>query len=191
MRKMSKVSSKSDKPKLLLHCCCAPCASAVIEILEKDFELTLFFFNPNIMPREEYDRRLSELQRLNLESKRNLEIVIGEYSNDKFLEIARGLEVQKEGGARCEACISMRLLETANIALKMGFDVFATTLSISPHKNAQYINDVGSRLETELGIKYLVSDFKKKNGYLRSIQLSRQFGLYRQKYCGCIFEVGE
>lgn len=172
--------------KLLLHSCCAPCSTAVIERLKDDFDITIFYYNPNIQPREEYEKRLSEQKRLLGILK--IPFIEGEYEEIAFEKISCGLENVKEGGARCYKCFEMRLGKTFEVAKEKGFDMFATTLSVSPMKNAKWINEIGQRLETD-NLLFLESDFKKKDGYKRSIELSKQFNLYRQHYCGCLFSL--
>lgn len=181
-----------ERKKLLLHVCCAPCASSVIEYLEGYVDLTLFFYNPNISDREEFYYRLSELQRF-VEERGGVQykIITPKYESDEFSILARGLEDESEGGARCKKCYRCRLEATARAALDGGFDFFATTLSVSPYKNAEALNTIGAELEKSLGVAYLPSDFKKKNGYLRSIELSSIYNLYRQDYCGCSFSAAE
>jgi len=176
-------------PTLLLHCCCAPCSSYVLEYLSEYFQITVFFYNPNIDPESEYTKRILELQRLisSMNLKHPVSFIAGQYDSDRFYEMARGLEHVKEGGERCFKCYELRLREAAEIAKEGGFEYFTTTLSISPHKNAQKLNEIGKRLAEEYGVEYLLSDFKKKNGYKRSIELSEEYGLYRQNYCGCVF----
>ena len=178
-----------DKKTLLLHVCCAPCSSSVIEILRDNFDITLYFYNPNITSKEEYDLRLKELKRLVLEmpAAHGLSIIEGEYNPDEFFKLSKGLEKEKEGGDRCTLCYEARLLSTAEKAEELGFDLFTTTLSVSPYKNAKKLNEIGERLAKDRKTEYLVSDFKKKDGYKRSIELSKQYGLYRQDYCGCIY----
>ena len=161
-------------PKLLLHSCCAPCSSYVLEYLSEYFEITVFYYNPNIYP-----------ESMNL--KRSVSFLAGNYEKDRFYRMAEGLEDVKEGGARCFKCYALRLRETAQMAKKAGYDYFTTTLSISPMKNAAKLNEIGLAAQKEFGVKYLQSDFKKKNGYKRSIELSKEYGLYRQDYCGCEF----
>ncbi len=176
-------------PSLLLHACCAPCASAVLEYLAEHFAITLLFYNPNIQPEEEYRTRLSELERLvaTLPTKHPVKILPCEYDATVFDTLAQGLEEEPERGARCPKCFHARLWKTAALAKEHGFEYFTTTLSISPHKNADTLHEIGTRLGEEFCISYLPADFKKKGGYLRSIELSAQFGLYRQNYCGCKF----
>lgn len=174
-----------QKQKLLLHTCCAPCVTIPMERLESDYEISCFFYNPNIHPKEEYIHRLKELQ--NLAKQLNFKIVIHQYDADRWLELINGLEDEPEGGERCAICFRIRLQETAKYAKKQGFDVFTTTLTISPHKNAILINQLGSELDEQYNIKFLAANFKKKDGYKRSIELSNKYNLYRQNYCGCIF----
>lgn len=186
---IEKIKSSGTKPRLLLHACCAPCSSYVLEYLAEYFDITIFFFNPNISPKSEYDFREAELIRLITEMPLpgNIKLVAGEYRPEDFYKMAEGLEALAEGGERCKRCYRMRLKETAEYAKKNGFDYFTTTLSISPYKNAEWLNSIGKELGDELGIEYLFSDFKKKNGYKRSCELSNIYGLYRQDYCGCEF----
>ena len=176
-------------PRLLLHSCCAPCSSSVLEYLSPHFDITLFYFNPNITPEEEYRKRVAELHRLVSEVRypNPVSIVEGRYDSGEFFDIARGLENLPEGGQRCAKCYRLRLEETAKVAAAGGFEYFTTTLSVSPYKNAQKLNAIGTELAGQYGVKYLLSDFKKKDGYRRSIELSAKYGLYRQNYCGCIY----
>lgn len=185
---IEKINKQGLKPKLLLHACCAPCSSAVLEYLYNHFNITLFFYNPNISPETEFIYRLDELKRLIWEM--NLEyitIIAPEYNNVEFENLAKGLEDLPEGGMRCKKCYRLRLEKTAEYAKDNSFDYFTTTLSVSPYKNAAALNEIGNELENEFGIKYLYSDFKKKEGYKRSCDLSKQYTLYRQNYCGCIY----
>jgi len=182
------VKTLPEKPKLLLHVCCAPCCSAVLEQLYDVFDITLYFYNPNISPEREFLFRLDELK--GLASKMGLPdvpIVVPEYDESEFYNIAKGLENLPEGGARCEKCYYLRLKAAADYAAKNGFSYMTTTLSISPYKNAELLNKIGLELEGIGGFKYLCSDFKKGEGYKRSCELSKKLGLYRQNYCGCIF----
>ena len=174
-----------SKPKLLLHSCCAPCSSYVLEYLSQYFDITLYFYNPNIYPATEFDFRAEELKRLVDEMHLDAEIVVEEYDNDSFEEIVKGYEDMAEGGARCFKCYRLRLEKSVKYAKDNGFDYVTTTLSISPHKNAQVLNSIGDDLAKKYGVNYLFSDFKKKNGYKRSCELSRDYNLYRQDYCGC------
>ena len=178
-----------EKKKLLLHVCCGPCSSYVMEYLSKYFDITIYYYNPNIDTKEEFDKRTNEVNRLVKEADfaKGVEVVVAPYEKEKFEEIAKGLENEKEGGARCKKCYYLRLRKSCEYAKENNFDYFTTTLTISPYKDAEALNNIGKKLEEEFGIKYLYSDFKKKNGYKRSIELSKIFNLYRQDYCGCIY----
>lgn len=180
-------------PRLLLHACCAPCSSYVLEYLSRFFCITVFFYNPNISPKEEYDKRVVEIRRLLAEMKffHPVTLVEGEYRPEDFYAMARGLENVPEGGERCFKCYRLRMEEAARLAKEGGYDYFTTTLSISPLKNAGKINEIGQELEQIYQVEHLPSDFKKKNGYKRSIELSHEYGLYRQNYCGCVFSKRE
>lgn len=186
---LDQLTRKNRVPRLLLHSCCAPCSSYVLEYLSNYFEITVFYYNPNIYPETEYTKRILEQQKLidDMDFKYPVSFVAGEYEKEKFYEMARGLEDVKEGGSRCMKCYELRLRETAELAKAGEYDYFTTTLSISPLKNAAKLNEIGQRLAEEYGVEYLVSDFKKKNGYKRSTELSKIYGLYRQDYCGCEF----
>ncbi len=177
------------RPKLLLHSCCAPCSSYVLEYLSNYFEITIFYYNPNIYPAEEYSKRVEEQQTLIKEMplKSKVEFMEGKYQPEEFYHIVKGLEKEVEGGNRCFACYELRLREAAKVAIEHGFDYYTTTLSISPYKNAQKLNEIGEKIGNEYGVSHLPSDFKKNNGYKRSIELSREYNLYRQDYCGCIY----
>lgn len=176
-------------PHVLLHACCAPCSSAVLERLAEYAEITLFFYNPNILPETEYCYRLKELKRLleKMHLPRKIRLLEGAYEPERFLAFAQALADEPERGARCRKCIALRLEEAANIAKEIGADHFATTLTVSPHKDAAFINECGFAIAEEFGIPWLPSDFKKKEGYKRSIQLSSEYDLYRQDFCGCPF----
>lgn len=176
-------------PRLLLHSCCAPCSSYCLEYLAEYFSITVLYYNPNISPEEEFRKRAEEQRRLieALPAKNPISLIVDDYNPREFFDVAKGLEDAPEGGERCFKCYRLRLERAAEYAAEHGFDYFCTTLSISPLKNAAKLNEIGETLEAELGIKFLPSDFKKKGGYLRSIELSREYGLYRQNYCGCIF----
>ncbi len=177
-----------SRPKLLLHACCGPCSSAVLEQLCSHFEITVLYYNPNTWPEEEYRRRGEELERFVAEAHPlGVKVVEDRYDPREFYEAAAGLEAEPERGGRCTACYRLRLRRAAEYAAENGFDWFTSTLSISPHKDAERLNQIGRELEEEYGVKFLPSDFKKKNGYLRSLQLSEEYGLYRQEYCGCEF----
>ena len=182
-------SLNGDVPKLFLHSCCAPCSSYTLEYLSNYFDITVYYFNPNISPKAEFDKRYAEQKRLieALPSKHPIKLVCGEYDYNDFLKIAKGYEDVPEGGERCFRCYRMRLESTAKLAKKQGFDYFCTTLSISPLKSSQKINEIGYEVAEKYGIKWLPSDFKKKEGYKRSIELSREYQLYRQNFCGCVF----
>ena len=182
-------SLNGDVPKLFLHSCCAPCSSYTLEYLSNYFDIKVYYFNPNISPKAEFDKRYAEQKRLieALPSKHTIKLVCGEYDHNDFLKIAKGYENVPEGGERCFRCYRMRLESTAKLAKEQGFDYFCTTLSISPLKNSQKINEIGYEVAEKYGIKWLPSDFKKKEGYKRSIELSREYQLYRQNFCGCVF----
>lgn len=176
-------------PTLLLHSCCAPCSSYTLEYLSRYFSITVFYFNPNISPKAEFDKRFAEQKRLieALPAENKISLICGDYNYDEFLNIARGYESVPEGGERCFRCYRMRLEKTAELAKQKGFDYFCTTLSISPLKNSQKINEIGFDVAEKYGVKWLPSDFKKREGYKRSIELSREYDLYRQNFCGCVF----
>lgn len=176
-------------PKLLLHVCCAPCSSYCLEYLSNYFDITVYYYNPNISLKEEYEYRLSEEKRfISLkEFKYPVKLTDSEYRPEDFFAAVKGLEQEPEGGLRCRACFRLRLEATAKKAKEGGFDCFTTTLTISPLKNAALLNDIGAEMGEKYGVMWLPSDFKKKEGYKRSIELSREFELYRQNYCGCVF----
>lgn len=182
-------SFNGSKKKLLLHSCCAPCSSHVIETLTPYFDITIIYYNPNIEPYEEYEKRKQEEIRFINEfpHTNKIDIMDCDYDNDKFHDICNGLEEAQEGGPRCHKCYYLRLEKTAIEAKKGHYDYFCTTLTVSPYKNSQKLNEIGQMLEEKYDIKYLYSDFKKKEGYKRSIELSKQYNLYRQDYCGCIY----
>ncbi len=184
---------ENSVPKLFLHSCCAPCSSYVLEYLSQYFEITVFYYNPNIFPKQEYQKRVAEQKRLieEMETIHPVKFQAGRYEPQEFFSAVKGLEKIPEGGERCFACYELRMREAAKLAKKGGYDYFTTTLSISPLKNAKKINEIGEKLEREYGICHLPSDFKKKNGYQRSIVLSGIFGLYRQDYCGCVYSQEE
>ena len=183
------ISRLTSRPRLLLHCCCAPCSSYVTEYLHSYFRITVFFYNPNITEIEEYNKRKKELKRYLSEAPYGDEInwIDADYEPERFLEMAKGLEEEPERGKRCEGCFRLRLGKTAQAAKDGGYDLFCTTLSISPHKDAELLMAIGEELANKYGVSYLPSDFKKKNGYKRSIELSGEYNLYRQNYCGCRF----
>ncbi len=190
---IEQIKKEERVPKLLLHSCCAPCSSYVLEYLSEFFEITIYYFNPNITEKEEYLKRIEEQKRLiaELNPKNPIHFLEGAYNPEKFFEIAPGLEEEPEGGARCIKCYYQRLEETARMAKDGNFDYFTTTLTVSPYKKSEKLNDIGTYLEKQYHITYLHSDFKKKNGYKRSIELSKVYGLYRQDYCGCIYSKKE
>lgn len=187
--KLVELEKSGARPSLLLHACCAPCSSYVLEYLTAYFDITLFFYNPNISPESEYRSRAEELERLisQMPLAGKVELIVADYDTAVFDHMARGREKLSEGGARCFDCYEIRLEQTAKLAKERGFDLFCTTLSISPHKNAQRLNEIGEKLSGMYGVEYLFSDFKKKNGYRRSCELSELYSLYRQNYCGCAF----
>lgn len=184
---------KNIVPKLLLHSCCGPCSSYVLEYLSQYFKITVFYYNPNIYPSDEYWYRVDEQKKIIdlTKAKYEIDMVCGQYDVDRFYKMVEGLENIPEGGQRCHKCYDMRLREAAIIGKREGFDYFTTTLSISPHKNSQVLNRIGEKIGEEIGIKHLPSDFKKNNGYKRSCQITAEHGLYRQDYCGCEFSQKE
>lgn len=186
---IEEITKKGVVPKLLMHSCCAPCSSYCLRYLAKYFDITIYYYNPNISPEDEYRKRVEEQKRLinELPVVHKVSFAEGVYNPECFTEIAKGMEKIPEGGERCFACYELRQREAARYAKENGFDFFTTTLSISPHKNAQKLNEIGLRLQEEYGVRYLVSDFKKKGGYQESIRLSKEYDLYRQNYCGCIY----
>ncbi len=192
-RIISEHQALGEVPTLLLHSCCAPCSSYVLEYLSQYFKITVLYYNPNIYPDEEYFKRVHEQKRfIELFPAENpISFVEGEFDKERFYELARGLEDISEGGERCFACYRMRLSAAAECARERGLDYFTTTLSISPLKNAEKLNEIGLSLQGEYGVKYLPADFKKKNGYKRSTEISREYGMYRQDYCGCVFSYNE
>ena len=184
---------EGNVPTLLLHSCCAPCSSYVLEYLSDYFAVTVLYYNPNIYPEEEFRHRADEQKRLieTLPSKHPISFIEGRFDSREFYDAVRGLEHIPEGGERCHACFRQRLEETARIAAENGSDYFTTTLTISPLKNAAALNKIGEETASHFGIAWLPSDFKKKNGYKRSVELSSEYGLYRQDYCGCVFSKKE
>lgn len=192
-KELVKIQQSEAIPTLILHSCCAPCSSYVIEYLSKFFKITVFYYNPNISPDEEYQYRANEQKRLieSMTFENPVDFLEGDYNPDDFFNLCKGLENEPEGGARCAKCFNLRLNKTAEVAKQNGFDYFTTTLTISPLKNAQLINNIGQEIAKKHSLQYLVSDFKKKNGYKRSIVLSKEYNLYRQNYCGCIFSKNE
>lgn len=192
-RIICEITEQGTLPGLLLHSCCAPCSSYTLEYLSDYFDITVFYFNPNISPESEFEKRYAEQKRLieALPAKHKIKLIKGDYDYNEFLKTAAGLESVPEGGERCFKCYRLRLEKTAQLAAEQGFDYFCTTLSISPLKNSQKINEIGFAVGEEYGVKWLPSDFKKREGYKRSIELSREYELYRQNFCGCVFSKNE
>ena len=176
---------------LLLHACCAPCSSAVLERIGNYFKVTIFYYNPNITNEDEYKKRINEIKKFisSFKTKYPISLEEGNYNSKDFFDISKGLEKEPERGRRCYKCYHLRLNETARIADELGYDYFCTTLTLSPHKNSNWINEIGEELNNEYNSTYLYSDFKKKNGYKRSIELSKEYNLYRQDYCGCVYSI--
>lgn len=185
--KLSDLGKSGERPSLLLHACCAPCSSHTLTVLEKYFSVTLYFCNPNIAPEEEFAFRFAELKRLVREMGLDIPVIEEKYDPAPFYELAKGLEDLPERGERCRRCIAYRLRKAGAKARELGCDMFTTTLTISPHKDCTFINECGAQIQDECGVPYLFSDFKKHDGYKHSIELSRQYNLYRQNYCGCVF----
>lgn len=190
---ISNLDNTQGKASLLLHVCCGPCSTYVIEYLAEFFDISLYFYNPNLDSQDEYQRRANELLELanNMPAAKKIKIIYEDYNAEEFSEIAKGLEKETEGGKRCMLCYHLRLEKTAKHAKENNFDYFTSTLSISPYKNAKALNSIGHRLEKRHQIKYLFADFKKKAGYMRSVELSKDYNLYRQDYCGCIYSKKE
>lgn len=179
------LTEKRDvKPRLLLHACCAPCATSVVEMLQMGFDVTIFFYNPNIHPEAEYQKRLNEFAKLG-----DVKIIAPPFNPSSFYQVTKGLENEPEGKIRCYACYQERMEVTAQYAKLHQFDFFTTTLSVSPYKNSDYVNEIGQKLEAKHQMPFVYSNFKKQNGYLRSIELSKQLDIYRQNYCGCIYSL--
>ena len=182
---IKKARAEGKKPTLLLHACCAPCSSACLELLKDDFDVTVYFYNPNMDSAEEFSRRETEERRLC--EALNIKLLVEEYDSAEFYSAVKGFEKEKEGGKRCERCFFLRLKKTAEKAKEKGFDYFTTTLTISPLKNAELLNGIGAAVAKETGVSFLPSDFKKRDGYKKSVELSKKYDLYRQNYCGCVF----
>lgn len=199
LSKLDEIKKNGVKPKLLLHVCCAPCSSACLDVLKDYFDITLFFYNPNIHPKEEYFKRDEELKQfakqINLENADKIKtgevceikIIDSTYDPEEFFSVVKGLEKEKEGGARCKKCFELRLSKTAEKCKTYGFDYFTTTLTLSPYKNSALLNEIGKEMQARYGVPYLFSDFKKNEGYKKSIEYSKKYNLYRQNYCGCVF----
>lgn len=190
---ISKASAGERVPSVLLHSCCAPCSSYCIEYLSQYFHVTVFYYNPNIYPDSEYYHRVKEQQEFinRFPAKYPVGFIEGDFDTQEFYKAAKGLEQEPERGARCTECFKLRLGRTAEVASEKRFDYFTSTLTISPMKDAALLNQIGSEMGEVHGVKWLPSDFKKKNGYLRSCELSREYGIYRQDYCGCVFSYNE
>lgn len=185
------IKNLNGKPKLLLHACCGVCSSSVIERLYPYFDITILYYNPNIYPKAEYMKRLVALEEIIDKMKLDVRLIELGYLHREFKDKVKGLEKEKEGGERCNKCFYLRLEESAKFAKRNNFDYFTTTLSVSPYKNSQKLNEIGKILEEKYDIKYLYSDFKKKEGYKRSNELSNKYGIYRQHYCGCEYSLKE
>ncbi|MEK7850415.1 MAG: epoxyqueuosine reductase QueH [Deltaproteobacteria bacterium] len=183
--KLGSIKASGARPEMLLHTCCAPCSTYVLELLMEVFDLTLYFYDPNIHPKEEYEKRRDEMR--GYAERFSIHFVEGPYDVERWFESTMAHKKDAEGSGRCLICYEMRLRETARFAGDNGFEYFGTVLSISPHKRAEKINEIGLSLAKEYGIKYLEADFKKRDGFKKSIELSRRYGLYRQDYCGCVY----
>ena len=188
---LERLSAAQTPPSLLLHSCCAPCSSHCLSVLAPLAKVTVLYFNPNIFPAEEYEKRKSEQMRFIKEAYPQVKVCDCDYDHTLFLAAVKGLEGEKEGGARCTECFRLRLTAAAREAKTLGCDMFATTLTVSPHKNASLINEIGREIQAREGVEFLPSDFKKKEGYMHSILLSRRYSLYRQNYCGCEFSLAK
>ena len=190
---IAKITEEGRVPSLLLHSCCAPCSSYCIEYLSQYFHVTVFYYNPNIYPDDEYYHRVKEQQRFINEfpTKYPVDFIEGDYDKNSFYDIAKGLEKEPEKGKRCHKCYDLRLRRTATVAKEKMFDFFSTTLTISPMKDSQVLNEIGEAIGKELGVNWLYSDFKKKEGYKRSTEISKEYDMYRQDYCGCVYSYNE
>ena len=190
---IAKFTEEGRVPSLLLHSCCAPCSSYCIEYLSQYFHVTVFYYNPNIYPDDEYYHRVKEQQRFINEfpTKYQVDFIEGDYDKSSFYDIAKGLEKEPEKGKRCHKCYDLRLRRTATVAKEKMFDFFSTTLTISPMKDSQVLNEIGEAIGKELGVNWLYSDFKKKEGYKRSTEISKEYDMYRQDYCGCVYSYNE
>ncbi len=186
---LKELENIKEPKKLLLHSCCAPCSSHVISFLTKYFDITILYYNPNISPKSEYDKRKEEQIRLikEIDKENKIDIIDCDYDNDKYEKAIKGYENEPERGSRCTICFDLRLDKTAFLAKKLNYDYFCTTLTVSPYKNSNLINEIGKKKEEKYDVKWLYSDFKKENGYKHSIELSKEYNLYRQHYCGCIY----
>lgn len=190
---LKKLELENTTPKLLLHACCAPCSSYILEYLSKYFDITIYYYNPNIYPDTEYQRRINELKRFikNYKYINKINLIEESYNSDEYYKSVKGFEKLGEKSKRCYKCYEFRMKKACEFAKNNNYDYFTTTLSISPYKNSNWINEIGGNLEKEYNIKYLYADFKKKNGYKRSLELSREYNLYRQDYCGCVYSKQE
>lgn len=188
---IKQIENLGGKKKLLLHSCCAPCSSHVISYLTKFFDITIFYYNPNISPKSEYEKRKKEQIRLikEIDKINSIDIIDCDYDNDLYEEKIKGLENEPERGNRCTVCFELRLGKTAKIAKELNYDLFCSTLTVSPYKNSKLLNEIGKKMESIYGVTWLYSDFKKENGYKHSIELSKKYNLYRQDYCGCKYSV--
>ena len=188
-REIQRFQARGEVPRLLLHSCCAPCSSAVLESVFRYFEITVFYYNPNIFPKEEYLHRVQEQKRFlaQFPPASSVTFLEGDYQPERFFQLAQGLEQEPEGGERCARCYELRLREAARLAAEGGYDFFTTTLTISPLKNAEKLNQIGAELADTFGVRYLFSDFKKKEGYKKSTEISKEYHMYRQYYCGCVY----
>ncbi len=190
---LKELENIKEPKKLLLHSCCAPCSSHVISFLTKYFDITILYYNPNISPKSEYDKRKEEQIRLikEIDKENKIDIIDCDYDNDKYEKAIKGYENEPERGSRCTICFDLRLDKTAFLAKKLNYDYFCTTLTVSPYKNSNLINEIGKKKEEKYDVKWLYSDFKKENGYKHSIELSKKYNLYRQDYCGCKYSIRE
>ena len=191
LKEIEEIKKQKTRPKLLLHTCCGPCSPYVFGVLGEYFDLTVYFFNPNIHPQQEYQKRLREQIRLIEEMGLKHEVVTDAYNPKPFYERIEGLEDLGEGSSRCTSCFGLRLEQTAKKAQEAGFDYFSTSLTVSPRKPSQLLNELGIALEEKVGVKFLRSDFKKNNGYAKSVELTKKYDLYRQCYCGCVYTYSE
>ena len=185
------ISEMKEGSTLLMHACCAPCSSACLERIGNFFDISIFYYNPNITDKDEYDKRVEEIKKFisSFKTKYPIKLIEGRYDPKEFFDIAKGLEDEPERGKRCYKCYKLRLEESAKVASDLDFDYFCTTLTLSPYKKVDWLNEIGSELDQKYKSTYLYSDFKKKNGYKRSIELSHEYNLYRQDYCGCVYSL--
>ena len=177
------------KQKLLLHSCCGPCSTTAITRLSQEYDVTVYYYNPNIYPEEEFIKRQEAQKQFLQKYNPEIKLIEGKWENNEYEDIIKGFESAVEGGERCKYCFLLRLSKTANLAKTLNYDLFATTLTVSPHKNAKLINEIGAEVGAKVGVEYLPSDFKKQDGYLQSIKMSKEYDLYRQNYCGCKYSI--